>query len=127
MDQAADLTHQLGEIHFLRDETSLARVGEKLLGQVGGLLARSHHGFYQRMIRVVGRQVFEREAWIAEDAYEQVIEIMRYSARNQSNTFELLYMLELFCRTLLFRDVTQDSRATAYLSIDVSQGGDRQM
>ena len=59
-------------------------------------------------------RVLQRQAGIAHDAGQQVIEIMRQAARQYSQALEFLGLAELFLHPLLLADIAANLRYAYY-------------
>ena len=88
--QAADLADQRGEIDHAHHKPALAGIGEQLPGEVGRTLGGAHHFLDQDAVGMVRRGSVEREAGIAQDSGEQVIEIVSHAAGQHAEALQLL-------------------------------------
>ena len=78
--QLADIAHQRRAVHGLDDELALARIGEQLASEIGGALAGADDVLEHALDLRVGRDHLEHQAGVAEDACQQVIEIVGHAA-----------------------------------------------
>ena len=99
---------------MLQHEPPLAGVGQKLLRQVRCPLARMHHVLQPFAYRP-RRKIADRHAGIAEDAGEQIIEIVRHPARQPPHALELLRLPELLLQPLPLRDVADQVNRALHL------------
>ena len=89
------LLHQRRQIHRLDDEAALAGVGEHLPRQVGGVLAAFDDTPEHVDHGAPGRQHVFGQAGVSDDAHQEIIEVMRDSARQKADTLHLLRLTEL--------------------------------
>ena len=87
--------HELTEVEVVDDEPALARVGQHLFAQPRGALRSFLDLLEAREQRRAFGQVEERERGVADDAGEEVVEIVRDATGEDAETFELLRFLQL--------------------------------
>ena len=96
-DRPEQLTHLLDEF-FERDrhhdEPAASRVGEHLRRELAGTQRGALDAFDVLASRRSGRQIRECEAGLAEDADEQVVEVVRHAAGQHAEALEALRLLD---------------------------------
>ena len=96
-DRPEQFAHLLDEF-FQRDrphdEPAASRVGEHLRGELAGTQRGALDAFDVLASRRSGRQIREREAGLAEDADEQVVEVVRHAAGQHAEALEALRLLD---------------------------------
>ncbi len=96
---------QWRQLHRLRGHLAVARIRQQLPRQVGGPFAGLHHVLQQRVGRMRFRHGISRKAGAAHDAHQQIVEIVRHAAGQQTDAVQLLLLKQRVLRILLLGHV----------------------
>ena len=113
LQEVRGVLHEQGEVEGLDNEAALAGVGEHLAAEVGG----AEGGLFNLLERMLDgrtrREVHAREACVAQDAGEEIIEVVRDAPCKHAQALELLRLLQLQLHplALLLHVGALDSRA----------------
>ena len=121
-EQAAALRNDLRDVHGCQNEPAHPRIGQHLGGKVRGALTGFEHLLDERARTVRRWQLIQHQGRVAQDACEQVIEIVRNAARERADALELLRPEQARLHPLPFADVSRDHRATHHSARCIPHG-----
>ncbi len=125
-DQRHNLRDHRREIEPVQHKRPLAGVGQHLAHQQSGALAGTDDFGDARLRRVGFGKVVHRQAGVAHDGRQQVVEIVRQTARQHAQTLQFLRLAHLLLEFRALRSVASDVRSSHHIAVRVVNGRDCQ-
>jgi|ETNmetMinimDraft_26_1059896.scaffolds.fasta_scaffold44125_2 hypothetical protein len=94
LEQVADLLHHGGQHERLDQEAAPARVGQHLVGQLGGALGRLLDPIQMGRQRRLGWGLHHRQAHMAQDPHQQVVEVVGDTPGQHAQALQLLGVVD---------------------------------
>ena len=122
LQQRLVLPHQFGETHRFHDEPSLAGIRQQLPGEFGGALTGANGIVHERRYRMKFGKHLQREAGVAHNADQEVIEIVRDASGEDAQAFEFRRFADLVVQPLAEGEIGDERRYAVASGVGVPSG-----